>query len=461
VARSRSARALLVAALLGAALLIRIGYIEHTPYHPVNDASSYNRLASEMAHTGDYDTKNGAGGSRGPTAYFPPAFPYFLAGVDILTGQESGHLPDIPGDRMAQAFLGTITVGLIGLVALEAFGAAAGLASLVLAAVYPVLIELSGTLVAENLLVVFELAAVWTALRIRDARHPYAWITATGVLTGLATLTHQNAVLMLIPFTLAAWSVARNRPDRARPKVRALAAPTILLIVTTCVTIAPWTIRNAIELHHFVPVSDELGITLVGAYNPASAAFTRVPYKWRYYANIPQDAKLQHNARQYTEVALGARLESQALHFISQHPLAPLEVALHNTLRMFELEGSYAWHASARAIGLHPAVARTGVEAFWVVCVLALLGALTKTARRGPRWLWLVPVLFALSVVFINVETPRFREPIDPFLIMLAGCAVATAVQRLLLRGAPVRRGRRAPQLPRDTQLVEMGQRLA
>ena len=38
-----------------------------------------------------------------------------------------------------------------------------------LAAVYPVLIELTGTLVAENLLVVLELAAVWTALRARRA----------------------------------------------------------------------------------------------------------------------------------------------------------------------------------------------------------------------------------------------------------------------------------------------------
>ena len=56
--------------------------------------------------------------------------------------------------------LGTITVALTGLVALELFGEVAGLIALVLAAVYPVLIELSVTLVAENLLTALVLTEV-------------------------------------------------------------------------------------------------------------------------------------------------------------------------------------------------------------------------------------------------------------------------------------------------------------
>jgi hypothetical protein len=75
--------------------------------------------------------------------------------------------------------------------------------------------------------------------------------------------------------------------------------------------------------------------------------------------------------------------------------------------------------------------ARVGVIGFWILCVLALGGALTRAARAAPRWVWAVPVLFAVSVVFINVETPRFREPIDPFLLVLAGCAVSAAAGRL------------------------------
>ena len=44
----------------------------------------------------------------------------------------------------------------------------------------------------------------------------------------------------------------------------------------------------------------------------------------------------------------------------------------------------------------------------------------------------MAPVLYAVSIVFVNVETPRFREPIDPFLILLAACAVVTAFTRLM-----------------------------
>jgi hypothetical protein len=106
-------------------------------------------------------------------------------------------------------------------------------------------------------------------------------------------------------------------------------------------------------------------------------------------------------------------------------------VAYHNTLRMFELAGGFAWRASATAQGIPAGQAEVGVVSFWLVCLLALAGGFTGAARRAPRWIWAVPVLLALSVVLVNVETPRFRAPIDPFLIALAGCAIASAFDRL------------------------------
>jgi 4-amino-4-deoxy-L-arabinose transferase-like glycosyltransferase len=428
---THAGRALLIAVLLIAALGVRVAQVQRAAYRPHNDAATYNGLASEIARTGDYDTGtgrgSGAGGSRGPTAYFPPAFPYFLAAVDRLDGHEAGGRSAVLPERLALAGLGTVAVALIGLVALEAFGATVALVSLALAAFYPVLIELSAALVSENLLIVFTLAAVWAALRARRSPHPYRWTAGAGVAIGLATLTHQNGILLLIPLALSAWTA------RPRWSARALAGPG-LLTVTTLLTIAPWTIRNAVELHRLIPVSDETGITLVGTYNPTSAAFRPVPYKWRLFWDIPQDAKLMHDAYQFTEPQLGDRLQSRALHYIGDHPLAPLEVAYHNTLRLFELEGSYAWKASAAAQSLGLRDARIGVISFWVLCVLALLGAFTRLARRAPWWLWAVPLLFAISVVFINVETPRFREPIDPFLILLAACAVASGLARIRSR---------------------------
>ncbi len=458
--RPPTRKALVVLAVLIVALALRVAEVQRTSYRPINDAGSYLTLASRIAHTGDYSTSHrpgsGAGGTRGPTAYFPPGYPYFLAAVDMIDGHSTRRGAAVHPARLSQALLGTVTVALVGLVAFEAFGELVGLSALVLAAIYPVLIELSGTLVAENLFTPLVLGAVYAALRARRSARPYPWAAAAGVLTGLATLTHQNGVVIVLPLIAAVWTI------RPRRSLRSLAAPGLLL-ATAVLTIAPWTIRNAVELHRFIPVSDENGVTLVGTYNRASAASHPVPYRWRLYYAIPGERTLIHQAKHLTEPALSSRLQSQALQYIGDHPFSPLAVAYHNTLRLLELDGSFAWRVSAAAIDLPRQTAEIGVLSFWILCLLALAGAFTRAARAAPAWLWAVPVLLWLSVAVVNAETPRFREPVDPFLILLAACAVAGAVRALVGRsvGAPVGREAGAPVTARSGQLVQMVERLA
>jgi 4-amino-4-deoxy-L-arabinose transferase-like glycosyltransferase len=364
-----------------------------------------------------------------------------LAAVDLLDGQRNTGAQAVHGARLAGAVVGTVVVALVGLVALEALGPVVALIALAIAAVYPVLIELSALLVAENLLTAFALAAVWAGLRARHAQRPLAWLAGAGASTGLAALAHENGAVLLLPLAVAAWSATGR-------SVKGPAA----LIAAAILTVAPWTIRNAIVMHDFIPVSDETGITLAGTYNAISASDHRLPYGWRLYIPVK-------HTRRLTEPELGSRLVRRALSYVGDHPVAPLEVAYRNTVRMLELGGSTAWRTSAGSIDLPIATARIGVITFWLLCLLALAGAVTRPVRGAPRWLWLVPVLLVLSIVFVNAETPRFREPIDPFLILPAACAVSLLVARL--RGAPVRRVRRSPLAARGTQLVEVRERLA
>jgi 4-amino-4-deoxy-L-arabinose transferase-like glycosyltransferase len=423
---------LIVAGLLVLALGLRVWEVQRTAYAPANDAGSYLALASQVAHTGDYSTSGGAGASRGPTAYFPPAFPYLLAAVDLIDGHRTSRDGALEPARLAQAALGTATVALVGLVALEAFGAAVALVALAIAAAYPALIELSATVYAENLMIPLILAAIWAGLRARRSEQPYRWVVAAGVLTGLATLTHQNGIVVVLALLPALWAIRR--------------AP-LLLVAVTVLTIAPWTVRNAIVMHKFIPVSDETGLTLAGTYNPTSAHDPRVPYRWHDYKSIPADAALRREAPRLTEPQVDSRFRSAALHYIGHHPLSPLAAAYHNTRRLLELEGSFAWRASTYNIGVPRSTARVGVVGFWIVLLLAAIGAFTAVARRAPKWLWVTPALLYLSVVFVNGETPRFRAPIDPFLILLAACALVTAAERARARidarsdgGAPVGR---------------------
>jgi 4-amino-4-deoxy-L-arabinose transferase-like glycosyltransferase len=438
------------AALLVAALAVRVAEIERTSYRPVNDAGSYLTLASQIAHTGDYSSALGAGGTRGPTAYFPPGFPYFLAAVDEIDGNTTPRGGAVQPARFSQALLGTVTVALVGLVAFEAFGEAIALIALALAAIYPVLIELSAALVAENLMTALILAATWSMLRARRSPRPYGWIAAAGVLAGLAALTHVNSIVVIAPLAYAGWRVRRG-----------WAAP-VALVVATLLTLTPWLVRDIVELHRFTPVTDESGITLVGTYNSASASYAPVPYKWRLYYGIPGERSLIRQSTRLSEAELSSRLESQAFHYIGDHPLAPVEVTYHNTLRLLELEGSFAWHASAAAQGLPLDAARVGVLSFWIVCLLALAGAFSRAVRAAPRWLWVTPLLLWLTVALVNAETPRFREPVDPFLILSAACALAAAPRAVRrLARAPVDGERGAAVATGRGELVEMVERLA
>ena len=463
----RALRAGLVVAILAVGLVLRLGSAHREPYKPINDAGSYLTLASYIARTGDYSLLrtpgSGAGGTKGPSAYFAPGFPYYLALVDRIDGHEVRRGPAIQPARDSQVVLGMFTVALVGLVAFELFGETAGLIALLLAAVYPVFTEMAGVIAAENLLTPLILAAVYTALRARRAGAParrYGWVAGTGVLTGLATLTHENGVLILAGLIPAVWT--GRRVGGKSINLRSLAAPA-LLVVLTALTILPWTIRNAVVMHSFIPVSDETGITLVGTYNVASAADTQLPYKWRIFYGIPGEGPLIKQSPHLTEPQLGAKLQSQALHYIEHHPISLLQVLYHNGRRLLELEGTFAWIASASAVSLTTPVARTGVISFWILCLLAIAALATRRGRSAPGWVWVIPLLLALSVVLVNVETPRFREPVDPFLILLAAAGLSTAVDRLIgrLRRAPVRGEAGHAVATRPAELVEMRERLA
>jgi len=237
--RRRPTRISLIAAvLLIAALGVRIAEVELTSYSPRNDAGSYLTLASQIAHTGDYSTSRraggGAGGTLGPSAYFPPAFPYLLAAVDLIGGNTGRRgLLDPPGAGSRRPVIGTATVAFVGLVAFELFDATVALIALGLAAF---LIRCSSScrrrLVAENLMTLLILAAVWIALSGRRSEHPYRWIAAAGVLTGLATLAHVNSLVMIVPLAFAAWHARRGWRAPA------------LLVVAALLTVTPWLVRK-------------------------------------------------------------------------------------------------------------------------------------------------------------------------------------------------------------------------
>jgi 4-amino-4-deoxy-L-arabinose transferase-like glycosyltransferase len=410
--------------LVAAALVLRIAYVDATPDYTLrHDAVDYDTHARSIAQ-GEGFSKTLAHGR--PTAFRPPGYPYFLGAVyHVFKADREPARERLRVARLAQAFVGTAIVALVGVVAAQLWGSVAALVALGLAAVYLPLILVGGAVMSEPLFDAFMLASLAAALAHRRSPHRYRWAVLAGVLGGLAALTRAQALILLAPLAIAVWD---GRPWRAR----AALGPPLALILAAILTITPWTIRNARELHTFVPISTQFGSALAGTYNDVARADTQNPASWHGLKHIPDYANLYGRVDETPEPELERKLRAASLHYIREHPTYVAKVGWWNTRRMLELAGLRRSRATAATITIDHYWADRGILCFWIFAALALAGALTTMARRVPLYVWAIPVLSFLSVVFLVVETPRYRTPIDPFLVLLATAALVTAARRVL-----------------------------
>ena len=148
--------------------------------------------------------------------------------------------------------------------------------------------------------------------------------------------------------------------------------------------------------------------------------------------HVPDYAYLFRRVGETNEAVLEAELRAASLHYIREHPTYVAKVGWWNTRRMLDLASRRRSRATAATITINHFWADRGILCFWVFAALALAGAFTTMARRTPWYVWAMPILMFFSVVFLVVETPRYRTPIDPFIVLLAAAALVTAARRAL-----------------------------
>jgi len=419
--------ALAFAAVLALALALRIGVLLGTPHFaPATDALDFDRHGVSLARQHRYpSTLLAAGG--GPTAFRPPGYPAFLGAVYAVSG--TGHAGTRwQAARAAQVVLGLAVVALVGLIVALVWDRRTALVAVGLAAVYPPLLLAGSSLISEALFLPLELAAVAAALALRRSPQPLAWALAAGALAGLAALTRSNGIVLLLALAIAAWPSRRLTGGRGW-------APAAALIAAALVVIAPWSVRNVHEFHAFVPISTQDGFAFAGTYSDIARHDRRAPGAWRPPIAVPAYARIIATPG-LDEEQVDRRLRSASLRYAERHPAYLAAVAGHNLPRMLNLEGVGYERQAAADLGIARPLSDASVYGFWVVLALAAAGLATQAARRAPWFLWLVPVLMTLSILFVSALT-RYRLPADPFLLLAAALALVAAHDRA--------RGRRAP----------------
>ncbi len=410
----------LAAAVLGG-FVVRLVWILYATRAPAgeHDPAFYEALARSLAAGDGY-----AGPTGQPTAYYPPGYPAALSVVVWLVL----HTP-LPDDvPMAGAALnlvvGTVSIALVGLLGRRLVGPWVGAIAAVLVALTPSLIMYTGLLLTETLFIGVELAALavllWRPWSGESGGRPEApsarRLAFAGVLFGFALLVRPTfgPAFVLLPVALAlAWRDARRW-------IRG----TAVLVGAAALVVVPWTIRNLVQLHAFVPISTNTGDNLcIGNHPGAPGSFALPEYC---FADLPPFDPPA------SEVEQNRLLTERALEWAKDHPGEQVRLLAWRTYFTFLND-----HEAVRATtsyGDDPWLSPRRVEVlqFWADAVyfpllaLGALGVAAFGAGRSPRRLALVLVIAGIAIApWPFFGEPRFHVPLLPLLAVPAALPLA------------------------------------
>jgi hypothetical protein len=266
---------------------------------PVFDAAAYAEIARNLDEGEGFTLGTEA---TQPASNYSPGLPLFAAGIYKLTG--GVHERAV---RVILALLGTLSILFAYLIAhhlrrsmdrphsgvSDASSGVAGLVAAAAVAVYPALLEYQGMLMGEPLAATLlsggVLAVFWAAgvpavltagpvvgqggtaggrtapvLDPPTPRHPRVRWLIPGVVFGALILVRPEYLGIVLLVSLVVF-VRNGRHNWSRTLVQ-----TLLMLTGVAIVIAPWTVRNAVALDRFVPVSTGGGqVLFAGTYLPS------------------------------------------------------------------------------------------------------------------------------------------------------------------------------------------------
>ena len=412
-----------------AALAIRVAFVlVVAPGVPrLGDASAYHLLAEQIARGHGYirPFDELLLHVRRPTAEYPPLFPLLLA----ITARLGAHSVD--QQRIFVAFVGATTVTLVGILGRRVASAPVGLVAAALAAVYPMLFLSEATLMAEALYAALVTALLLCAYRAHDDP-TLVRFAVLGAAIGFATLTRAEGALLGVVVAVPLALFVRGLAPGARFARIGAALGVAMLIV------APWTVRNAIRFHRFVPVSNNVA-TLVDGANCDATYHGKLVGLWREtFSQLgpngaaapprPQsDACFEGfdvaNPR-FDEAEAARDHLSDGAGYARRHTTRLAEVAGVRVLRTW---GAYAPHQQVDFESLEGrprAWQWRGTVMYWVLMPFAIAGIVVLRRHRRLLWPLLATAITVTAVAAATYGQQRFRIAAEPALLVLAAVTV-------------------------------------
>jgi hypothetical protein len=382
-------------------------------------------FAQTLVHSGTFGFIPGE-----PSAYTQPLYGWFLIPVYWIFGRSWVSI------GLAQIVLAVVTAVLVYEIGRRLLGARAGVAAAAIATLNPYLVwhdvhvnrEIVDQVVAAAL-VLLTLAVV--------ARPSRPLAALLGVVSGLAMLG--NSRLVFIPILCAAYVAWRL------PRARSTAIVAALVLAGAGVAVAPWLVRNKVELGCWAVTTD--GRALWKADNAQTYGLlsnghwiddVKRPYPrqhgnyytpeevWAYYAE-----KGRHDlARLYPdECRQMAFFEHLAIEYVKTHPGAKARLAALSAELLWQ---PAAFETTGRSgAGTNLDLARGVVEPAYMIALYVLAAAGLLFVPRAFAALIVLLLAYQTVCAAFFVGATRYRVAWDCLLALLAAAALSKLVEHL------------------------------
>ncbi len=386
-----------LAAVIALGLLARLAVILPWLDAPPDDPDNYLPLAATLAEGRGLQIHDR------PTAYRPPLYPIVLAPVVAIVP---------PGGLVAAVgFLhlafGAATIGLTERAAARwGLSDRRRLAAALIVALDPVLVVQSRSVMTETMAALLMAGALAVT-----ARGTAAGAFGGGLMFGLGGLCRPST---LGATALAALAGGICAPGRAAVRLERAA----LLTLGTALVLAPWAVRNAIQLGEPILTTTHGGYTLALANNPVyyrdildgpPGAVWSGDAQWHWFDGI------NRRAAGLPEPIADRQMRREAVDFIRAHPRDFARASLDRLARFWALAPSGAVYGRT----LRWATA-AWTAPLWLTLAAGLVGG---GCGRWPRAV-APAILLALSAAHTVYWTDlRMRAPIVPAIALVAACA--------------------------------------
>jgi 4-amino-4-deoxy-L-arabinose transferase-like glycosyltransferase len=340
-----------------------------------------------------------------PGAEHPPLTSVVITPASLLSNPEFWQ-------RATITMLGIAVVPLVAVLARTVGGRRAGLIAGALAAIYPNLWLGDALVMSETLTVLMVVVVLLLALRHHD-RFSLASAATLGATIGFAA--HARSELLLYVPLLALVGL-RSQPLRDWTKRAGL------VVLLAIVVVVPWITYNTSRFDTFVMMSTNEGSTWLGANCPPTYSGPAMG-GWILDCLADPEPPAGENTAERS-----ARRRDAAFTFMSDHASRVPLVVASRLLRSADLFG-VPENVRADVAEERPRWAVwLGMACWWVLAPLAAYGLWRM--RPGVRWIMLVPVIGVVVVTLVFYGSHRLRAPLEPIVVVAAGCALAELSRR-------------------------------